>query len=66
MQQIFKVVFLVFISSSIFAQSTYIPLGNPAYEIVDRFDIKYGKVLPAAFTATRPFSRIQVANLVKH
>jgi hypothetical protein len=40
-------------------------LGNPAYEIVDRFDIKYGKVLPAAFTATRPFSRIQVANLVE-
>jgi len=65
MQQIFKVVFLVFISSTLFAQSTYIPLGNPAYEIVDRFDIKYGKVLPAAYTATRPFSRKQVANLVE-
>ncbi len=47
------------------AQSTYVPLGNQTYEYIDRFDIKYGKILPAPFTSSRPFSRVQVAHFIE-
>ena len=65
MKQILKVIFFVLLSSSAMAQSTYVPLGNPTYEYIDRFDIKYGKLLPAPFTSSRPFSRAQVAAFVE-
>ena len=47
------------------AQSTYIPLNSEAYHMVDRLDIKYGKVLPSPYTGSQPFSRRRVANFAE-
>ena len=48
------------------AQSqTYIPLGNDAYQIVDRLDIRYGKILPIAHTSAKPYSRQIVAEIAE-
>ena len=42
------------------AQSTHLPLGNDAYHIMDRLEIKSGQLMPA-HTILKPFDRRDVA-----
>jgi hypothetical protein len=56
---------LVFVSISISAQGTYIPLGSDAYHIMDRLDIRYGRILPVAHTSVKPYNRKAVAEIAE-
>ena len=64
MKQLFSVVVAVWMFLGVQAQ-TSIPLGNDAYDIIDRLDIRYGKVLPIAHTSAKPYSRKQVAEIAE-
>lgn len=50
------------ISLSLFSQSSYVPLGSNTYHLVDRYDIKYGKILPIPHTASKPYKKSVIAN----
>lgn len=53
---------LMILSLGVFAQATFVQSGHFSYHNVDRFDIKYGKVLePYVHTGVKPFSRKEVA-----
>lgn len=41
------------------AQTTYVPLGNPAYHTIDRLEIKSGQMDDNLFTTTKPYTRSQ-------
>ncbi len=64
MKQLYGIALAMLVFSGIRAQ-TYIPLGNDAYQIVDRLDIRYGKILPIAHTSVKPFNRQTVAEIAE-
>jgi hypothetical protein len=64
MKQLCGFALALLIFSGIHSQ-TYIPLGNDAYQIVDRLDIRYGKILPIAHTSAKPYSRQVVAEIAE-
>lgn len=45
-----------------FSQGTYIPLGSESYQILDRLDIKYSKILPVLHTSDKGYYRGDAAN----
>ena len=47
------------------AQGAFVPLNTETYRIVDRFDIKYNKILPIAHSSVRPYNRKLVANFAE-
>lgn len=51
------VLIALLISANAIAQSTYFPLGNDAYQYLERLQVKYGKHLPNHFTTVKPYSR---------
>ena len=57
--------FLLLFTAQIFAQGTYIPLGNEAYHIIDRLDIRYGRILPIQHTSVKPYSRKSAAEIAE-
>ena len=52
-------------SSVIFAQGSYVPLGGETYDYIDRLDIKYGRILPTLHTGTKPYIRGEVAHMAE-
>lgn len=58
---LFVIAFLVPTVLNSHAQGTYIPLNSDSYHMFDRFNIKYGKVLPRTHTSVKPFNRKKVA-----
>ena len=57
---------LLFSSVTVWAQATFIPLGHNTYHLIDRFDIKYGKVIePYVHTGYKPYSRKEAAELAE-
>ena len=51
-------IFLVlFLPDRVFAQSTFVPLHNPAYHIVDRMEIKSDSISSYIFSSVKPFTR---------
>jgi hypothetical protein len=57
--------FFLIISLSVAAQSQFIPLGQYGYNVYDRLDIKYGKILPySVHTNVKPYSRRRVGETV--
>lgn len=44
------------------SQGTYTPLGTATYHIMDRMDIKYGKILPLAHTSVKPYSKTMLGS----
>lgn len=61
------IVLLLFIGiGSAFGQAAYVPLGHFSYHNIDRFDIKYGKVIePYVHTGVKPYSRKEVAQMTE-
>lgn len=54
----FIILFFSFFSAQfILAQGAFVPLHTETYRIVDRFDIKYNKILPIAHSSVRPYNR---------
>lgn len=47
------------------AQGAYIPLNTESYRIVDRFDIKYNKILPIAHSGARPYNRAHIGSFAE-
>lgn len=47
------------------AQGAYVPLNTETYRIVDRFDIKYNKILPIPHSSVRPYNRKAVAEFAE-
>lgn len=47
------------------AQGAYVPLNTETYRIVDRFDIRYNKILPIPHSSVRPYNRKLVANFAE-
>lgn len=47
---------------SSFSQATFAPLGYETYDYMDRFDIKYGKILPTFHSADKPFDSKFIAH----
>ncbi|MCS6819012.1 MAG: hypothetical protein RMJ53_02045 [Chitinophagales bacterium] len=52
-------------SVQFFAQGTYIPLGSDAYHIIDRLDIRYGRLLPIPHTSVKPYQRKTAAEIAE-
>lgn len=61
MRFIFKFLFcwglMPFLTGSVLAQSVLIPLSQDYYHIIDRYEIKKGKMFDKKFSAVRPFYR---------
>ncbi len=56
-------VLLSFLLLNEVCSQTYVPLGSPAYQTIERLDIRYGKILPIAHTSVKPFSRQAAAEI---
>ena len=56
----FYLSFFVFVSMQ--AQSTYIPLNEQSYHLIDRYEIKSGQLNNEYHTAVKPYSRKSVVN----
>jgi len=50
-------IFLFFIPTLAFSQTTYLPLGSEDYNLLDRMEIKLQKDSSFIFSKTKPFSR---------
>lgn len=55
----------ILVAATLFAQGTFIPLGNDAYGFMDRIDIKYGKIIPVEHTSEKPYLRGEVARVAE-
>jgi len=53
---------LMALTVSAFSQGTNIPLGSEAYTYIQRFDVKYSKILPTEHVADHPYFRSKVAH----
>ncbi len=42
------------------AQSTYLPLNPDAYHLIDRYEVKAGRLMPQLFTTVKPYARWSV------
>jgi hypothetical protein len=47
-----------------FAQSTYAPLNEDYYHIIDRYEIKSGKIYPQIFTTIKPYKRSDIVSFL--
>lgn len=57
---------LLFCTAAAWGQAAFVPLGHNTYHLIDRFDIKYGKVIePYVHTGYKPYSRKEVAELAE-
>jgi hypothetical protein len=54
----------LFFVSSLFAQSSYIPLNEDYYHRIDRYEVKAGKVFPQIFTSLKPYKRSDVVAFI--
>jgi hypothetical protein len=55
---------LILIPAMGFAQSNYAPLNEDYYHIVDRYEIKTGKIIPSIFTSLRPYKRSAIVEFI--
>jgi hypothetical protein len=52
------IILLSFDSLQAFAQSAFVPLDNNAYNIIDRMEIKSGKLSHIIFSSAKPYTRM--------
>ena len=62
MKKLLTIVIILFYKWMLLSQSTYAPLGYGTYDYMDRFDIKYGKILPNFHSANKPYDIKFIAN----
>jgi hypothetical protein len=61
MKKVFSALFVLLTSLHISAQGGFIPMGSDAYHIIDRLDIKYGKIIPIQHTSDKQYHRGNIA-----
>lgn len=49
---------------SLMAQSSYAPLNEDYYHLIDRYEIKTGRIVPQIHTAVKPYKRSSIAAYV--
>jgi hypothetical protein len=54
---------LLFFSNG-FTQSNYAPLNEDYYHIIDRYEVKSGKILPQIFTSIKPYKRSDIVAFI--
>ena len=62
MKHLINMLISMLMVAMVFAQGTSLPLNGDSYHIIDRFDVKYGKVLPISHTSSKPYSRKWLAD----
>lgn len=63
LQNLLVAVFTLFVSIQVKAQDTYIPLNSDKYHLIDRYEIKYGKMADGFHSSSKPYPRKAVVNL---
>jgi hypothetical protein len=53
--------FVLFLNFSVYSQGAYVPLNTESYRMIDRFDIRYNKILPIPHSSVKPYNRAAVA-----
>ncbi len=58
---------LITLLSSFFSysQGTYVPMNTETYHMVERFDIKYNKILPIPHSGVKPYNRTLIAKFAE-
>jgi hypothetical protein len=46
------------------AQSTYAPLNEDYYHLIDRYEVKTGKIIPEVFTSIKPYKRSAIVSFI--
>jgi hypothetical protein len=46
------------------AQSTYAPLNDDYYHLIDRYEIKAGRIVPEIFTSSKPYKRSAIVAFI--
>lgn len=49
----------------VYSQGSYVPLNTESYHMIDRFDIKYNKILPIAHSGVKPYNRTGIAEFAE-
>jgi hypothetical protein len=57
-------VLLVFCPLWISAQSTYVPLNESYYHLIDRYEVMSGGIMPQIFTTVKPYKRSDIASFL--
>lgn len=57
---------ILFVSCSLGAQTTFIPKGDKAYDLLSRLEIKQGKNTDLNFSTVKPFSRERVIPSIEY
>ena len=47
--------------ANLFGQSQYVPLNTATYDVINRFDIKYGRMIDQFHTSQKPYTRRSIA-----
>ena len=47
--------------SDLLGQSQYVPLNTATYDVINRFDIKYGRMIDQFHTSQKPYNRRSIA-----
>jgi hypothetical protein len=60
------IIFLTFVSFhfSLIAQSNYAPLNEDYYQLIDRYEIKAGRIYPQIFTSVKQYKRSDIVAFV--
>ena len=46
------------------AQSSYAPLNNDYYHLIDRYEVKAGRIIPFLFTGVKPYKRSDIVDFI--
>jgi len=58
------VLLLVLMPAIALAQSNYAPLNEDYYHLIDRYEIKSARIIPAVFTTIKPYKRSDIVGFV--
>ena len=62
-KKLFVIIFCSF-PFVIAAQSNFAPLNEDYYHMIDRYEVKTGRIMPQIFTAIKPYKRSAIAAYV--
>ena len=64
--RIFILLSFLLVCNILFAQNSYAPLGTIDYHIIDRLEIKNGRLSNAIFTSLKPYRRKDIVEMLNH
>lgn len=56
------VLLLLYVALNVSAQSTYVPLNEDYYHLIDRYEVKSGRLSPTLFTSVKPYPRSDIVS----